>query len=56
MFGTIAFASTRDFSTQRSVVLADAAVALTVFGASAAVLRLAAVRQERLALSLAESL
>ncbi|HEY5478255.1 MAG TPA: hypothetical protein VIJ84_01420 [Gaiellaceae bacterium] len=56
VFSTIAFASTRDFSTQRSVVLADAAVALTVFGASAAVLRLAAVRQERLALSLAESL
>lgn len=56
VFGTIAFASTQGFSTQRSVVLADAAVALMLFGASAAVLRLAAVRQERLALSLAESL
>jgi len=56
VFSTIAFASTEDFSTQSSVVLADAAVALTVFGVSAAVLRLAAVRQERLALSLAESL
>ena len=36
-------------------MLADAAVAVTVFAFSVAVLRLAAVRRERLALSLAES-
>ncbi|MGA9761385.1 MAG: hypothetical protein WBQ14_03085 [Gaiellaceae bacterium] len=56
LLGTIAFASTHDFSTQRSVVLADATVALTVFAAATALLRLAAVRRERLVLSLAESL
>jgi hypothetical protein len=54
VFATIAFAFTQDYSTQRSVVLADAAVAAMVFACGVAVLRLAAVRQERLALVLAE--
>jgi hypothetical protein len=54
VFVTIAFAFTQGFSTQRSIVLADAAVAAMVFAFGVAVLRLAAVRRERLALSLAE--
>jgi hypothetical protein len=55
VFVTVAFASTRDFSTERSIVFADAAVAVMVFAFSVAALRLAAVRRERLALSLGES-
>jgi hypothetical protein len=54
VFFAVAFAFTQDFSTQRSVVLADGAVAVLVFAFSVAVLRLAAVRQERLELALAE--
>jgi hypothetical protein len=50
----IAFASTRDFSTDLSVVIADAAVATSVFAACIAALRLAAVRSERLHLALVE--
>jgi hypothetical protein len=54
VFFAVAFAYTQDFSTQRSVVFADAAVAVMVFAFSVALLRLGAVRQERLELALAE--
>ena len=54
VFSAVAFAYTQGFSTQRAVVFADAAVAAMVFAFSVALLRLAAVRQERLALALAE--
>lgn len=53
IFSAIAFAWTRDFSTDISVVGADAVVAATVFALAVATLRLAAVRRERLALVLA---
>jgi hypothetical protein len=56
VFTTVAFAFTQDYSTQRSVVLADVAVAAIVLACSVAVLRLAAVRHERLALALADVL
>jgi Na+-transporting NADH:ubiquinone oxidoreductase subunit NqrE len=55
VFLTITFASTRNYSTQRSIVLGDAAVAVLAFAFAVVVLRLAAVRQERLSLTLAES-
>jgi len=54
VFSAVAFAYTQGFSPQRAVVFADAAVAAMVFAFSVALLRLAAVRQERLALALAE--
>jgi Na+-transporting NADH:ubiquinone oxidoreductase subunit NqrE len=53
IFSAIAFAWTRDFSTDISVVGADATVAVTTFAFCVAALRLAAVRRERIALVLA---
>lgn len=44
---TVAFASTRGFSTALPVVLADVAVAAAVFSCGVALVRLRAVRQER---------
>jgi hypothetical protein len=54
IFSAIGFASTRDFSTDISVVSADVVVAAAVFAACIAVLRFAAARRERLRLALAE--
>ena len=54
VFVTVAFASTQDFSTNRSVVYADVAVALATFAISVAALRFAAVRRDKLALALAQ--
>jgi hypothetical protein len=54
IFVTIAFASTQRYATNRSVVLADAIVAVATFAFCVAVLRLAAVRRERIALVLTE--
>jgi hypothetical protein len=53
IFVTVGFSSTQHFSTNRSVVFADAAVAVATFTLAAAALRLAAVRRERLVPSLA---
>ncbi len=53
IFIAIVFAWTRDFSTDISVVGADAVVATAVFVSCIAALRLAAVRRERIALVLA---
>jgi hypothetical protein len=53
IFVTVAFASTQHYSTNRSVVLADAFVAVATFAFCVAALRLAAVRRERIALVLA---
>jgi hypothetical protein len=53
IFLTIAFAWARDFSTDRTVVIADASVAVMMFAFCVAVFRLAAVRRERVDLVLA---
>jgi hypothetical protein len=44
---TIAFASTRSFSTDRKTVLADIVVASAVFACAVAAIRFRAVRQQR---------
>jgi Na+-transporting NADH:ubiquinone oxidoreductase subunit NqrE len=54
IFAAVAFATTRHYSIERSVVFADAAVAVATFALAVAVLRIAAVRRERLVLSLAQ--